>query len=138
VHTTGGHKSGGAPAAGDRGPSPPGDQPDLRTLADVLTLLERRGYAGQFAPTPGGHVRCLTCREEFPAEDATVDTLSRMEGVSDPADMLAVPALTCPRCGAAGALVLNYGPESDVDHADVLARLTLAAGRPEVTNGPRA
>jgi hypothetical protein len=37
--------------------------------------------------------------------------------------MVAVAALVCPLCGAHGTLVLSYGPEADVDDADVLSLL---------------
>jgi len=39
------------------------------------------------------------------------------------ADMLVVAPLTCPHCGARGSLVLNYGPESTAEEADVLLAL---------------
>jgi hypothetical protein len=50
-------------------------------------------------------------------------SLRRMEGASDPADMMAVVALECGVCGASGTMVLGYGPTaSDVD-SDVLRAL---------------
>lgn len=52
-----------------------------------------------------------------------VDSLYRVEGASDPDDMAAVVAVTCPRCSAKGALVLKYGPEASGADADVLLAL---------------
>jgi hypothetical protein len=92
-------------------------------LGDVLAGFELEGYRGQMAARPGGHVVCMTCHQESPAGELQVDALERAEGASDPADMVAVAALVCPLCGAHGTLVLSYGPEADVDDADVLSLL---------------
>jgi hypothetical protein len=59
--------------------------------------------------------------------------MHRLEGASDPADMLAAVAATCPTCGTRGVLVANYGPEAMIEDADVLRALESppppAAGR---------
>jgi hypothetical protein len=52
-----------------------------------------------------------------------MSSLRRLEGESDPADMVAVVALTCPACGAQGTVVLGYGPMADGHEADVLRGL---------------
>lgn len=52
-----------------------------------------------------------------------VDSLSRVEGASDPGDMAAVVALTCPRCSRGSVLVLTYGPEASAADGDVLLAL---------------
>ena len=101
---------------------------DASSLGEILSALEAEGYTGQAAARPGGWVLCLTCHEESPAADLAVDGLRRTEGASDPDDMLAVAAVTCPVCGTRATLVLTYGPESDEDHAAVLA--ALHDGRP--------
>jgi hypothetical protein len=93
------------------------------TLAELLAGFEVEGYRGQMAARPDGFVLCTACHQESPAEEIRVDGLERMEGASDPADMLAVVAVVCPRCGTPGTLVLGYGPEADADDAEVLARL---------------
>jgi hypothetical protein len=50
-------------------------------------------------------------------------SLRRLEGASDPDDMLAVVALECGVCGVSGTMVLGYGPAaSDID-GDVLRAL---------------
>ena len=46
-----------------------------------------------------------------------------MEGASDPDDMLALVAMTCPQCGARGTLVLAFGPMAPEADVDVLVRL---------------
>jgi len=102
------------------------DQPDhgeATTLTGVLKAFEDDGYLGQFRAVDGGRVECLTCRSLSPAADIPAVALRRLEGASDPADMLAVVALLCPVCGTRGALVLNYGPESTPEDAAVLSDL---------------
>jgi hypothetical protein len=82
----------------------------------VLGELESLGFTGQFMPREGGQVECLTCHRLSPADDTVFRHLRRLEGASDPADMLAVVGLACPNCEAQGTAVLGYGPEaSDLD-----------------------
>jgi hypothetical protein len=50
--------------------------------------------------------------------------LRRIEGASDPADMIAIAAVKCPNCGTKGTAVLGFGPEADEDDAEVLRRLS--------------
>jgi hypothetical protein len=52
-----------------------------------------------------------------------MSSLRRLEGASDPADMVAIVALTCPNCGARGTVVLGFGPAGSPDDADVLGVL---------------
>lgn len=104
-------------------PSLEGVARDASTLLDVLRGFAEAGYEGSFQVVPGGRVRCLHCRTETPAAELDTATLRRLEGASDPADMLAAVALTCPHCGTRGVLVVNYGPEAMVDDADVLRAL---------------
>jgi hypothetical protein len=54
--------------------------------------------------------------------------LYRLEGASDPDDMVAVAALRCPSCKTRGTLVLSYGPETSAVDADVLCCLDVPAG----------
>jgi hypothetical protein len=93
------------------------------SLAELLAGFELDGYRGQMAARPDGFVLCTACHQETPAEEMQVHGLERMEGASDPDDMLAVVAVVCPVCGTQGTLVLGYGPEAAADDAEVLARL---------------
>jgi hypothetical protein len=100
------------------------DQPgEAQTLRGVLAEFEALGYTGQFGAQPGGAVRCFSCRQEFPPADVAVDALRRLEGASDPDDMLAILPVRCPRCATKGTLVLAYGPEAPPDDSEVLAAL---------------
>jgi hypothetical protein len=96
---------------------------DGTTLVEVIHGFEVDGFHGQFAARPGGSVLCYSCHEEAPASDVDLARMRRTEGASDPADMVAVAGLTCPKCGAKGTVALKYGPESTVEDADVLRLL---------------
>ena len=97
--------------------------PDDKTIDEVMAGMEADGFAGQMAARAGGAVVCFSCRQESRAGEVVLHALHRIEGVSDPDDMVAVAALACPRCGARGTVVLGYGPEADPDESDVLVRL---------------
>ena len=103
---------------------------DNTTLSTILGDLEANGWKGQFGSRAGGTVLCFTCRAEHPASELAVEGIRRIEGASDPADMLALSTVTCPGCGTGGVLTLNYGPEGSGDDAAVLAGL-----RDERANG---
>ena len=111
---------------------PASDEPTLR---GVLAGLEADGYTGQLGARPGGVIRCFSCRHEFPASTVETPTLRRLEGASDPDDMLAVLAVRCPSCATPGTLVLAYGPEAAIEDSEVLAALpdTDDASRPGPT-----
>ena len=102
---------------------------DHTTLTEILGQFADAGFVGDFEVAGGGTtLRCLTCDEETPASEFSQHTLRRLEGASDPADMAAVAAVTCPRCGARGAVVLPYGPSASASEALVLAELRDARG----------
>lgn len=97
---------------------------DATTLGEVLDGLEAEGYSGQFIARQGALLECTTCKTQTPASKAAGShRLRRLEGASDPDDMLAVAALTCPSCGTKGTLVLNYGPEASSTDDEVLQTL---------------
>ncbi len=90
------------------------------TITEVIDEYEDAGYAGQFMAATDGQLKCLTCNQDVRADEVAVYGLRRLEGVSDPADMSAIAALECPRCGAKGTVAIKYGPEASPDEADVL------------------
>lgn len=96
---------------------------DNDTLQHVLAELAEDGWRGDMDAQEGGTVRFRGCGHAVPAADLDVAVLRRMEGASDPADMLAVIAAPCPDCGARGVLVAHYGPTAGPGDADVLAAL---------------
>jgi hypothetical protein len=106
-----------------------GDAPqDPRGLDEILADLAADGFASSMTALAGGDVRCGECGQASPAGDFAVDGLRRTEGASDPGDMSAVVALTCPRCSARGTAVLRFGPEAGEADDDVLAALDRPSG----------
>ena len=107
--------------------TPRGDYPiegvpsDNTTLVSVLTALEEEGFGSQLIPGPDATIRCGACGESSPATEFEVEAVRRLEGASDPDDMMIVIGARCPRCGAAGTLVLGYGPNASEDDAAISA-----------------
>jgi hypothetical protein len=93
------------------------------TVAALLADYAEAGFASSFCVLPGARLECLSCRQTSPAAMVTMASLRRMEGESDPDDMVAIVAVTCPVCGERGTLVLGFGPSADPDDADVLRDL---------------
>ena len=96
---------------------------DGTTLVEIIRQLEDVGFTAQMSAVEGGRIRCFACREVSEAADVELTVIRRTEGASDPDDMVAVVALTCPRCGAKGTIALKYGPEAPLDESDVLRLL---------------
>ena len=71
---------------------------DHTTLTDVLEGYADAGFTASLAAQEGGVVRCDTCGSELDPGGIRMRSLRRLEGASDPDDMLAVVAL--------GALVM--------------------------------
>jgi hypothetical protein len=109
---------------------------DAQTISEVMRALDAQGYTGQLRVAEGAVVECLTCRNQFPAAGAAAERIVRLEGVSDPADMLAVVALHCPSCNTAATLLLNYGPDSTPEEAEVLLAIDDARSGPGVATTP--
>ena len=109
-------------------PAVAGVAQDASTLTDVLAGFEAEGFVGQLIARDGAEVECGECRTFTPAGSLTVSALRRLEGASDPSDMLAVAAATCPHCGTKGTIVLGYGPDASGADTDVLHALEEVAG----------
>lgn len=108
------------PAAPDPAGTGADDVPsDATPLADVLATGARQNFTSTFEAVDRGGtaapqgLRCSACATV--SDPAAVERLwtARLEGASDPADMLHVSALRCPSCGTGGMFVANYGPEAD-------------------------
>jgi hypothetical protein len=96
---------------------------DATSLGEAVALYEAQGFTGQLAAREGTTVVCYTCHETSPAREVELFGLLRTEGASDPDDETAVAAVTCPRCGAKGTLVMHYGAIAPPEDEDVLAAL---------------
>jgi hypothetical protein len=91
-----------------------------RSLLGILAAFRDEGFNLDFRTRAGGIVECGGCRAPHPANTLEIHHLERLEGDSDPAEMLAVCAVACPSCGIKGTLVLTFGPESTREDDDVM------------------
>ena len=90
------------------------------TILEVLRDYEDRGYRGQFAAREGGVMKCFSCGARNEPTHVRMDSLRRVEGASDPADMALIGALQCPSCGARGTATFKYGPDATPADADAM------------------
>lgn len=106
-----------APGGGSHVPN------DNTSMLEVLRDYEAAGYSGQFSVVDDALVLCHTCRSRSEPESMAVVSMRRLEGASDPADMMILAVVTCPICATGGVLTLNYGPEASAEQAEVQAAL---------------
>jgi ribosomal protein S27AE len=109
---------------------PPPDDTDedyargATTLAELLERAERQGVDGEFERVgDDGRLRCSHCGEIVAAADIERIWSQRLEGASDPADMLHVSALRCPACDGEGVFVAHFGPAADPGEVEILHSL---------------
>ena len=95
-----------------------------RSLVGILAAFRDEGFTYDFRSRPNGIVECGECHAPHRADMLEGHHLERLEGDSDPSEMLAVCAVVCPACGRRGTLVLTYGPESTREDDEVLELLT--------------
>jgi hypothetical protein len=103
--------------------------PEGEGLGAVLRDFQREGFVGNLR-VAGPDVACGTCGSVLRPADLLVHRLRRLEGASDPDDMLAVVGASCRGCGTDGTLVLGYGPAADPLDAAVLAGLVIPEAVP--------
>jgi hypothetical protein len=68
-------------------------------------------------------LHCAQCGVELDASEFDVDAIRRLEGASDPDDMVAVVAARCPACRAPGTAVVGIGPTASAEDNDVTTAL---------------
>ena len=107
----------------------PGVPSHNTTLVEVLQELADRGFAATMWVAADGKLRCEGCDAEIEPSAVVVHEFRRMEGASDPDDMLVVAAVECPLCGTKATIVLHYGPQSSPEDMEVLRHLERAAPR---------
>lgn len=90
------------------------------TITEVLAGYAAGGYTGSFTAIEGGSVQCHQCDTTTSGNDVIMSSLRRMEGASDPGDMVAIVAIACPACSAKGTLVLGFGPAASAEDSDLL------------------
>ena len=100
---------------------------DNTTLLEILDELAAKGYGGSMWVTDSGKLRCEGCQAEFEPSELYVRELRRLEGASDPDDMLAIVAVECPACGMKGTVVLHFGPEATTEEMEALTHFQRTA-----------
>lgn len=111
-------------------PDPPDTDPmdvvglaGAASLRDVLNVARRHGIDTDMSPTPDGMIRCGRCDSINRPDDVTRDWIHRLEGTTDPDELLSASAVRCPQCGGAGVLVLPFGPLADEVEARIARSL---------------
>ncbi|MGK2959022.1 MAG: hypothetical protein ACSLFB_11625 [Acidimicrobiales bacterium] len=99
------------------------DPSESITLTEVIDGYRDSGFAGDFWAEDPSSLRCGSCDSVLDARRVPMHSMRRMEGASDPDDMVVVVASTCPVCGARGTAVLGYGSMATITDADVLVAL---------------
>lgn len=102
------------------GGDPPGDE---ATMTSILEGYAQGGFDSSFGVTDDSEVECHECNAVSLASDVSMSSLRRLEGASDPDDMVAIVALTCPACDARGTAVLGFGPMATLQDSEVLKDL---------------
>lgn len=85
------------------------------SVTTTLAHLSQFGPLGDFSLRPQGQVQCFSCQHVFSAVVFSTKNSTRLEGESDPDDMMIILVGKCPNCYAEGALSLKYGPNAS-DH----------------------
>ena len=111
------------------------DPSDNTTLMEVLDGYRAAGFVADFFAEDGPTVRCGKCDSVVAAAKLTMHSLRRLEGASDPADMMGVVATACPVCAAQGTMVLAYGTNASPEEAAVWLALTDRRGESELPSG---
>ena len=101
-------------------PNEPGDE---TTMTDVLEGYAHGGFDSSFVVTEDSELECVECGTVSSPVAVSMSSLRRLEGASDPDDMIAVVAITCPSCGARGTAVLGFGPMATMQDSEVLKGL---------------
>ena len=97
--------------------------PEDTALASVQSVLADEGFDGQFIAAAEARVLCTGCRSLLAAAWLRADELTRLEGASDPDDMLVVIPLICPVCWQRGTLTMNFGPQVQIEDAAVFSAM---------------
>ncbi len=113
-------------------PSVPDEASGASTLLDVLAEAADAGFAAQIMVTDDGDLRCTKCDTTVPAAEFDVQGFRRLEGASDPSDMLMVIWGTCSGCGEGGVATIGYGPNAGPADSKVLDAIDLDHASDEV------
>ena len=128
-----GLESGGGESDGEavQNRSVPGAPSDNTTLTAILASLDDDGFGAQFVVREGAQLDCLECGSTSPASTFLVSRSRRLEGASDPDDMVHVVAANCPACNAGGTVILTYGVNASLEDGDVSLALDMSGAEVE-------
>ena len=90
----------------------PGVPSDNTTMVSELQRLREAGYAEDCFADEGPAIVCHSCGHRTHPAETELDALRRLEGASEPDEMTAILAITCPACGEQGTAVVAYGPSA--------------------------
>jgi hypothetical protein len=110
---------------------------DNTTLVAVLDAARRGGYDEDFYVAEDGALCCRVCGVCCEPERAEVDDLRRLEGASDPSDMVCVLSVRCGACNARGTAIVRFGPEAGEGDGELLRRLPIDESRSTAGSGAR-
>lgn len=101
------------------------DPGDYDTTTGILAAMRADGVTAQFMPgQESATIKCAVCDSTSAAGAFEVVDERRLEGTSDPDDMVLIVAARCPVCHVTGALVLAYGPEASGTDIDLVSHLS--------------
>lgn len=92
------------------------------SLLEILAYYAEAGFCADAHATDGGRMLCGSCQSSITPDHLDVHSVRRLEGASDPSDMVGVVAIICPVCDAHATAVLKYGPEASPDEIEIWQR----------------
>ncbi len=92
-------------------------------LVEVLDRFHQAGWSANHLAVPNGGVRCGNCNATIAAGLIKIDATHRLEGASDPQDMMYVFGFSCPACGTRGVIVAGFGPAASEHDQQLIAAL---------------
>ena len=96
------------------------------TTLEILDVLRSEGVSAQFVPGQEPKtIRCTVCGSSSAADAFETIGDRRLEGTSDPDDMVLIVAARCPVCHISGSIVLAYGPEASDTDSDLVMALSI-------------
>jgi hypothetical protein len=101
----------------------PGVPEDGTNLTHVLKQYEDSGFSIEYRIAPGPKVARYEPPTEASPEDFVLHSLRRLEGASEPDEMMAVAAISRADGSDKGVLVLPFGPNMSEDDAELLRSL---------------
>ncbi|HEY3485506.1 MAG TPA: hypothetical protein VGK49_08975 [Ilumatobacteraceae bacterium] len=113
-----------------------GTPSDNTTLTAVLEQFADLGFDEQFVVNDDGSVECGGCGSTAAPAELRFEHTRRLEGASDPDDMLSVVAARCPTCGHGGTIVMGYGPNASAGDAAVARSVAESARSTGGSSGP--